>query len=325
MGAPTVKMLNGSNIPVIGLGTWQVGSDGNEFENALNAALESGYRHIDTAFSYRNEHVIGKVLQEWFSSGKLKREDIFVTTKLPTEGIHPDRVDTYMKKSLASLQLDYVDLYLIHFTVPTTPKTDPKEPIKTESVDHVAVWKKMEEQVEAGRSKAIGISNFNIQQIDRILNDSKIKPACLQIENHIFLPQNELVTFAQDNGIVVVAYSPLANPSYNKFLERFGLPPREIPSILTHPTIKGVADKHKKSTAQIALKFLLQRNVVVIPKSVTVNRLKQNIDLFDFNLDAQDMAALRNLEIGEDSRVCDFTFSKAFTEHPEYPFPLPRS
>ncbi|KAF7280226.1 hypothetical protein GWI33_006271 [Rhynchophorus ferrugineus] len=321
MAIPSVKLLGGYDFPVVGLGTWQ--SDNEQaLEDALNAALELGYRHIDTAYVYRNEHVIGRVLKEWLTSGKIKRDDLFITTKLPMEAINPDRVEQYIKKSLESLQLDYVDLYLIHFPICTKPrKPDSKEPIETEPTDHIAVWKKMEEQVDAGRTKTIGLSNFSIAQIDRVIKNSRIKPACLQVEIHTFFPQNELVKFAQDNGLVVVAYSPLANPSINKFYAKMGLPPKELPNMLTNGIISSIAKKHNKSNAQIMLKFLLQRNIVVIPKSVTATRLKENIDLFDFTLDGDDLTALRGLDQGEPARVCDFSFAKAFVSHPEWPFP----
>jgi len=320
MAAPSVELVGGYKIPVVGLGTWQC-DDEKELETALDAALEIGYRHIDTAFAYRNEDVIGRVLKKWFTSGKIKREDLFITTKLPLDAINPDRVETFIKKSLDSLQLDYVDLYLIHFPVGTKPRVDLKAPFEAEPTDHIAVWKKLEEQVDAGRTKTIGISNFNIKQVDRIVKNSRIKPASLQIENHVFLPQNDLVKFAQDNGIVVVAYSPLGSPGIGKFYAKFGVTGKEVPSILNNPTIKKIADKHKKSSAQVALKFLLQRNIVVIPKSVTVNRVKENINLFDFTLDKNDISALGELEVGEAARVCDFSIAAALKEHPEWPFP----
>ncbi|XP_018579873.1 alcohol dehydrogenase [NADP(+)]-like [Anoplophora glabripennis] len=318
-----MDMPGGLKMPAIGLGTWQ--SSDAEIENVLDTALESGYRHIDTAFSYENEATIGRILKNWFSCGKLKREEVFITTKLPMPGVHQDRVEMFMKKSLENLQLEYVDLYLIHFPIgtkyvegqalPTPDKT------QTEPTDHVAIWKKMEEQVDAGRTKTIGVSNFNLKQVDRILKSARIKPACLQVELHIYLQQRQLVTFCHQNSIVVVAYSPLGSPAFNKFLALFGLPPKKLPDMLHDETIKGMATKYKKTNAQIMLRYLLQRKIAAIPKSVTAARIKENIEIFDFNICAADMKILDDLEVGEKARICDFKLFSGILEHPEYPFP----
>ncbi|KAJ8964550.1 hypothetical protein NQ314_004849 [Rhamnusium bicolor] len=279
-----MDMPGGLRMPAIGLGTWQA-TDDSELETALNAALEIGYRHIDTAFVYQNE-------------------------TLPMNGIHEDRVEMFMKKSLENLQLDYVDLYLIHFAVgvkyfegQVRPSLDD---VQTEKSDHIAIWKKMEEQVDAGRTKTIGISNFNAKQIEKIIKNSRIKPACLQVELHVYLQQRELVKFCHQNGIVVVGYSPLGSPGYNNFIANFGQKPRQLPDMLHDAVIKKIAEKHKKSNAQIMLRYLLQNSIVPIPKSVTPARLKENIDIFDFSLDSEDMKSLDDLEVGEEARVCDF-------------------
>ncbi|KAJ8986019.1 hypothetical protein NQ317_013903 [Molorchus minor] len=318
-----MDMPGGKKMPAIGLGTWQV-SDESELVNALNTALETGYRHIDTAFVYQNEAIIGKVLQEWFSSGRLKREDVYVTTKLPAQGVHKDRVESFLSRSLASLQLDYVDLYLVHFPICVQYKEGVQVPIselEADDFDHLSVWKKMEEQVAAGRTKAIGISNFNKRQIDRVLKNSTIKPSCLQVELHVYLQQRELVDFCHQNGIVVVAYSPLGSPAYNKFLAKIGSEAKELPDILNDRVVTGIANKHKKTKAQVMLRYLLERNIVAIPKSVTPKRIKENIDVFDFALDSDDMKALNALDRGEEARVCDFKQLVRLVVHPEWPFP----
>ncbi|XP_023310699.1 alcohol dehydrogenase [NADP(+)] isoform X1 [Anoplophora glabripennis] len=324
MAAKIFKDLPGGlKMPAIEIGTWQI-TDEADIETALNTALELGYRHIDTAFAYENEHFIGRVLQEWFSSGKLKREDLFITTKLPLQGVHPDRVEMFIKKSLENLKLDYVDLYLIHFPVGlkyVEGETNPSlVDMQTEPEDHVGVWKKMEEQVDAGRTKTIGLANFNVRQIDRILQSARIKPACLQVELHVYLQQRELVKFCLQNGFVVVAYSPLGCPGYNKSLEEIGAEPKKLPDMLHDETIKKIATKHTKSTAQVMLRYLLQRDLVAIPKSVTPARIKVNIDVFDFSLDAAEVKALDDLEVGEEARVCDFKIIPALLNHPEFPF-----
>nr|CAI5830162.1 unnamed protein product [Callosobruchus analis] len=200
-----------------------------------------------------------------------------------------------MKKSLDNLRLNYVDLYLVHFPIGTNYVegyvSTPASQLRLENTDHVELWKKMEEQVDAGRTKAIGLSNFNQRQIERILKSARIKPACLQIEIHVAMQQKELVDFCHKHGIVVVAYSPLGSPGYNNFLK----------------TVE-IAEKHKKSTGQVMLRFLIQRDIVPIPKSVNPARIKQNFEVFDFKLDDEDMKKLGDLDIGESARVCDFKF-----------------
>lgn len=322
MTVPTLDLLSGQKIPIVGLGTLN-NVDEKELENALDAALEIGYRHIDTAYYYDNEHMIGKVLKKWFDSGKLKREELFITTKLPGPGIHPDKVEIYLKGSLEMLQLDYVDLYLIHFPIRTTEIKEgggfsTVQPLPT---DHIATWKKLEEQVDLGRTKNIGVSNFNQEQIGRIIANSRIKPASNQVELHVYLQQPELVKYCQDNGIVVVSYSTFCNPGANKWRIEKRLPLRDIRKPLDDAIVKKIAEKHKKSTAQILLKFALQNNIAVIPKSVTPNRLKENFDVFDFTLDQQDIKMLETLDQGEGGRLSKLDFNPLFLSHPEYPYP----
>nr|XP_023018785.1 aldose reductase-related protein 1-like [Leptinotarsa decemlineata] len=317
-----MDMPSGSKMPAIGLGTFQ--SVETELENALNAALEAGYRHIDTAFVYENEVVIGRVLKQWISSGKVKREELFITTKLPICGVHEDRVELFIKKSLENLQLDYIDLYLIHFPIGTNyvegHSVTPPDQVKLEKSDHLAIWKKMEEQVEAGRAKNIGVSNFNENQIKKIIDSAKIKPACLQVELHLSLQQKELVDFCHRNGLVVVAYSPLGSPGFNTFLESLGQEAIPLPNLLQNPDVKRIAEKHKKASGQVMLRFLIQKNIVPIPKSVTASRIKENIEVFDFSLDSEDMKVLESLDVGERARIFDFNFFPLLKEHPEWPF-----
>ncbi|CAH0555755.1 unnamed protein product [Brassicogethes aeneus] len=324
-GKKYIDIQEGNKMPIVGLGTWQCTNE-EELVNALDVALEIGYRHIDTAYAYGNEQIIGKVLKKWFDSGKLKREDLFITTKLPLFAIKADKVEEMIKASLKSLDVDYVDLYLIHF--PVYMKLNDGEifsrsekTYETEVTDHLAVWKKMEEQVRAGRTKAIGVSNFNIRQIDRILKNSEIKPANLQVELHVQLQQRELVKFCQDNGVSVTAYSPLGSPGYNKFLESFGKPVKPIPDLINDLSIKKIAKKHEKTNAQVLLRYTMQRNVAVIPKSINPNRLKENFDVFDFSLDEDDVKIINDMEVGEAARVCDCMLFPGLEKNVEFPFP----
>lgn len=323
---PTVNLQAGKNtlpMPILGYGTWQATDE--ELAGAVDAALETGYRHIDTAHVYENEKVIGNVLKKWIDSGKLKREDIFLVTKLPPGGMRPEGVSKYIRRSLDLLQVDYFDLYLVHTPFGFKdiegnlhPFTEDGKIDMDTSTDHIAIWKAMEEQVDKGLAKAIGLSNFNISQITRILKNARILPSSLQIELHAYNQQNELVDFCKKNNIVVTAYSPLGNPGLSNFMNKFGKKV-ELPNIMKNPTVNEIAKKHNKSPAQILLKHIIQRGICAIPKSTNPERLKQNIDIFNFTLDEQDMSAMNALEQGV--RLLDFSLFNGIKDHPEYPFP----
>ncbi|RZB41004.1 Aldo ket red domain containing protein, partial [Asbolus verrucosus] len=324
-----LTLPNGSKLPAIGLGTSGVPNEA-DLERAIDIALEVGYRHIDTAYLYRNEKVIGRALKKWLDSGKLKREEVFITTKLPVQGVHPDRVEYFMKQSLSNLQLEYVDMYLIHFPVGCLHEEGNLLPPRDENgickfepkTDHGAVWRKMEEQVDAGRTKHIGLSSYNISQIETILKIARIKPENLQIEVHVNLQQRKLVDFCHKNGITVVAFSPLGSPMHNEKMKKFtkDFKERQLPDMLGDPTINKIAQKYSKSAAQVMLRFLLQLGVGAIPKSVTPQRIRDNFDVFDFVLSDEDMATLTNLEIGEEARIGDWAALTGAHDHPDYPF-----
>ncbi|XP_023310739.1 aldo-keto reductase family 1 member C13-like [Anoplophora glabripennis] len=314
MAAKIFKDLPGGlKMPAIGLGTAGFREEA-DVERVLNAALELGYRHIDTAYAYKNEVFIGSVLKKWFSSGKLKREDIFITTKLPLIGIHQDRVELFMKKSLENLQLEYVDLYLIHQPIGLKYFGDEDNRKEIEDVDHIKIWKKMEEQVQLGRTKTIGLSNFNKRQIERIITSARIKPACLQVELHVDFQQRDLVGYCHKNGIVVVAYSPLGAPGVKIFKDR------NVPEAINTDVVKNIAKKYNKSPGQIMLKYLLQKNIVPIPKSSSLERLKENISVLDFEINSKDITSLDDLDGGETARLHTFTFIPGIENHPEYPY-----
>lgn len=210
------KLLRtGRKMPIIGLGTWRAPND--EVEKAVNLAFELGYRHLDAATAYMNEKAIGNVINQWLESGKVKRQDLFICTKLPPIANRSQDVERYLRNSLKDLQLDYVDLYLVH-TPFALPETD--GPFLTDAngdcvldtkTSHRSVWQKMEEMVDLGLAKSIGLSNFNEEQIQRILDNCRIPPAVLQIEVHLYMQQHKLVEFCKSNEIAVTAYSPLGS------------------------------------------------------------------------------------------------------------------
>jgi diketogulonate reductase-like aldo/keto reductase len=259
MSVPTVKLSNGVKIPQVGLGLWLV-KDEKECKSAVKAALEAGYTHFDTAQIYGNEQFLGAALKE----AGAKREDVFITTKIWNENQYWTDIDSSLEESLKKLQTDYVDLLLLHF-----PVTELRRP----------AWKKMEQIYKSGKAKAIGVSNYTIRHLQELLDENEIVPAVNQVELHIYLQQPELVEFCQKHGIVVEAYSPLVHGEG-----------------MDNEVLQAIAKKHGKSVAQIMLRWCIQKDTVVLPKSVHAERIRENLELFDFELDAEDMQRLARLE-----------------------------
>ncbi|CAL4073784.1 unnamed protein product [Meganyctiphanes norvegica] len=319
---PSIPLYTGQEMPVIGIGTWRAKDQ--EIHDLLNMALESGYRHIDTAFMYQNESAIGDVLEAWFSSGRLKREDLFITTKLPMNAMRASDVERFLQKSLAAMKIDYVDLYLVHN--PVGMKNDEKtnsfligpdgSVVLDLTTDHVAIWKAMEAQVDAGRTKAIGISNFNSKQIQTIIDNCRIRPANMQIEIHAYHQQKELREIASRHGMTVCAFAPLGAP-YK------GSGSSEFPQLLEHPVVCDIAKRLGKTPAQVLSRFLIQLGLIVIPKSSKPERVKQNFQVCDFELSAADMSAMEALDRRGKGRIFTFDIFKGINSHPEWPMHIP--
>lgn len=290
----TAKLTSGYEIPLIGLGTWQ--SKPGEVETAVKTALKEGYRHVDTAHAYDNEEEVGQALEESFKEGVVKREDVFVVTKLWSTMHTREDVVEALKTSLKKLKLRYLDLYLVHWPISfkngedNFPKDD-KGCLIFDDVPLLETWKGMEDCVKAGLVRSIGLSNYNSIQIQEILNNCLIPPAVLQVEVHAYFQQHKLVNFCKDKGILVTGYSCLGAPS-RPWVEK------EDKRVLDDPLIKQMAMDHHKTPAQVVVRWLLQRGISAIPKSVNAGRIKENFQVFDFELSAEEMVQMKSIDQG---------------------------
>jgi len=311
---PTVKLNNGAEMPVFGLGTWK--SKPGEVRDAVENAIDVGYRMIDCAMAYGNENEVGQAIATKVKAGVVKREDLFVTGKLWNTFHRPDLVSVAIKKTLTDLGLVYVDLFLIHW--PMAYKEDgelfPKDAngkFIVSGVDFLDTWKAMEEVTRLGLTKAIGFSNFNSQQVDRILTNCTIKPAMLQVECHPYLNQSKLIEFCRSKDILVTGYSPLGSP------DRPWAKP-EDPKLLDDSKLVTLAKKIGKSPAQVVLRWNVQRGLIVIPKTVSKGRLIENMSIFDFELSKADMDLVDSFDCN--GRGCCLEWVK---DHKYWPFGIP--
>ncbi|XP_078509631.1 aldo-keto reductase family 1 member B1-like isoform X2 [Lissotriton helveticus] len=272
--ATSVKMNTGALMPALGLGTWQ--SPPGKVKDAVMLAIDAGYRHFDCAYVYQNEQEVGEGIHQKIQEGVVKRENVFVVSKAGDTLIPLDENGHAIRSNTNILE----------------------------------TWEGMEELMDAGMVKAIGISNFNHAQMEAILNKPglKYKPATNQFECHPYLTQVKLVEYCQSKGIPVTAYSPLGSP------DRPWAKP-EDPSLLDDPRIKKIASKYKKTSAQVLLRFQIQRNLIVIPKSVTPERIKENFQIFDFKLTQDEMDTI--LSFNRNWRGCDMEMCR---NQKDYPF-----
>ena len=254
---------NGVTMPMLGFGVYQM-NDAAACEAAVAEALRVGYRLIDTAAAYGNEESVGRAI----ANSGIPREELFVTTKLWLSDAGFDKTRLAFQRSLDRLQLDYLDLYLIH------------QPYG----DVYGAWRAMEELNEAGRIRAIGVSNFHPDRVMDLMLHNRTAPAVNQIETHPFCQQIEAAKFLHENGVQIESWGPFAEGRNNLF---------------SNPVLSAVATKYQRSIAQIVLRWLLQRGVVAIPKSVRPERMAENFDIFSFELDADEMAAIAALDTGK--------------------------
>ena len=279
---------NGDQLPSIGLGTWL--SKKNEVYDAVVEAIRVGYRHIDCAYIYGNEAEIGQAIQYAILKGWVKREELFITSKLWNSDHAPERVEVAIRKSLNDLCLDYLDLYLIHW--PVAFKTgheqakDATDILTPEEMPIQETWQAMVRMKEAGLTRHIGVSNFNIPKLQQLIQCSNVPPEVNQIELHPYFQQHELVDFCHSNNLLVTAYSPLG--SRHLIHSEAGLTREKI--------IVDMAEKHVCSPAQVLLAWGIQRGIAVIPKSVNASRIAENYGSLNLRLDDQDILQINSLE-----------------------------
>ncbi|XP_033116627.1 aldo-keto reductase family 1 member B1-like [Anneissia japonica] len=317
-----ILLPNGGKIPTIGLGTFidnqyvSEGSDG-KLAIAIRNAISLGYRHIDTAWMYNTEADVGCAVKEKIQDGTVAREDLFIVTKLWRNFLSHDQVSKAFHRSLKELDMTYVDLYLIHSSTGLKFNSNPRQHYPDvddytpyfDDVDYVDTWKEMEELVDAGLVKSIGVSNFNIQQIERILAVARHPLSVVQVEMHPYLSQSDLLQFCRKRNIVVTAYSPLAWGG-----QPLPKPPAPVP-LNENPTVKSIALKHKKSPFQVVLRYELQLGVAVIPKSTNQKHIHENFHVFDFKLSKEEMRDIASLNINY--RLLD---QHKFKGHVHFPF-----
>ena len=278
---------NGDTMPALGIGTWRAQPE--DVYEAVLEALRAGYRHIDCAQIYKNEREVGQALDYAFRYGIVKRDEIFVTSKLWNSDHAPARVETAINRSLANLQLRYLDLYLIHWPVAAKEGVDfpthADELVPISEIPLASTWAAMIELKQKSLTRHIGVSNFNIHKINDLEAKTKVLPEVNQVEIHPYFQQNELVDFCHKKGIIITAYSPLGGKR---------MADKNI-SIQADKTIISIADKHNATPTQVILAWNIQRGVVVIPKSVNKHRIIENLGTLNLKLSKEEMSQIAQL------------------------------
>lgn len=308
----TLQFKNGDHLPILGLGTWK--SKPGEVRQAVYWAIEAGYRHIDCAAIYQNEREVGQGIADAIGDGLVKRQDLFITSKLWNDSHRHDDVKPALEKTLTDLRLDYLDLYLIHWPIAfkrgVSFATLREEFYTYQDVPLAQTWEGMQDQKMSALTRHIGVSNFNQKKLKEILDLGGEKPEMNQIELHPFLPQQPLVDFCKANDLLVTAYSPLGSPDSRA--ERH----KNDPRLLENPVVQEIASKHGASIGQVLIAWSIARDIAVIPKSINQGRIIDNLKSADLVLDEKDMDTLS--KIGINHRFVDGSF---FTG-PQSPYKL---
>jgi 2,5-diketo-D-gluconate reductase A len=266
---PSLRLNDGNTIPQLGFGVFQI--DPAETAEAVSRALEVGYRHIDTAQMYRNEKGVGEAVR----ASSLDRGEVYVTSKLDNDAHRPDDARRAFDRTLAELGFDYVDLFLIHWPLPTRYEGD-----------FVSTWKTLEQFKQDGGARSIGVSNFQVDHLERLAAECDVVPAVNQIELHPYLLNEEVRAYGEAQGIATEAWSPIARGQ-----------------VLDDPVVTEIAEKVGRSPAQVVLRWHLQRGSIVFPKSTTPERIEENFRLFDFEIEPADVDRIASLDRGDDGRT----------------------
>lgn len=314
MRVPLITLNNGQKIPQLGLGTW-LAKEG-QVNQAVKDAIDIGYRHIDTAFAYENEAEVGSAIKAKIEDGTVTRDELWVTSKLWNTFHSRAKVFEAIDIQLQNLQLDYLDMYLMHWPMSYVeggeifPK-DANGKFRFHNIHFTETWKAMEDVLKAGKVRGIGLSNFNSEQVQEIIDTCSVKPAILQVESNPYLNQKKLMEFCAKRDIKMTAYSALGNPAVP-------WKTADDPVVMNDPKILAIAEKHGKTPAQVCIRYQLDRGNIVLAKSVHKPRIEENSKVFDFKLSAEDVESIDSLDRGYRGLHLRWV-----SDHPLWPFHIP--